>query len=377
MEGILIRRDLDSDDCPDLAAVGRPGVEVHHLVGDAAAHSVDAHGETRRHRRAIRRRSAPSDGILLAAVTLWALNYSVVKFGIQEFEPLALPVFRFGAAGLVLLVILRMREGTIGVRRGDLARLAAAGFFGVTLSQVSFVYALTFTTASDNALLGATAPIVTAVLATLVGLERSGRRHWLAAFFGLAGVVLIVVGSPGAMVFGSGLLGDALAFGNVLVSSISAILVVPLLTRYSVNRILTFEMLLGTVILLPIALPSMVAQDYSRITTEGWAALAYMIVASGIVTNLLYFTAMGRVGPSRAAIYQYLQSFLGVLFAVQLLGEGVGLVQLVGGAIVVASVILSRPPHALQASARSGTTIMEPCPELAPREADHPPSQPM
>jgi len=292
-------------------------------------------------------RGAPSDLILFAAVSLWALNYSVVKFGITEFEPLALPVFRFGVAGLVLLIILRLREGTIGVDRADLARLAVAGFLGVTLSQVSFVYALKFTTASDNALLGATAPIVTAVLATLVGLERSGRRHWTAAVFGLAGVVLIVVGSPGAVLFGSGLLGDALAFGNVLVSSASAIVVVPLLTRYSVYRVLTYEMLLGTVILLPIALPSLVLQDFSRVSTEGWAALGYMILATGIITNLLYFTAMGRIGASRAAIYQYLQAFLGVLFAILLLGEGVGIVQLIGGAIVVASVILSRSPRAV------------------------------
>jgi drug/metabolite transporter (DMT)-like permease len=282
--------------------------------------------------------------ILFAAVSLWALNYSVVKFGIGEFELLALPVFRFGVAGLVLLAILRLREGAIGVHRADLARLAVAGFFGVTLSQISFVYALKFTTASDNALLGATAPIVTAVLATVMGLERSGRRHWTAALFGLAGVVLIVAGSPGVRLFGSGLLGDALAFGNVLVSSMSAIVVVPLLTRYSVYRVLTYEMLLGTAILLPIALPSLLAQDFSRVTGEGWAALAYMILATGVVTNLLYFTAMGRIGASRAAIYQYLQAFLGVLFAILLLGEGVGIVQLVGGAIVVASVILSRLP---------------------------------
>jgi len=341
---------LDAADCPVTCIGGGPGVDTRELVGAAPTPFANTGPDRHRPRRrtpAILVRSAPSDAILLAAVTLWALNYSVVKFGIREFEPLALPVLRFGAAGLALLTILRLREGTIGVRRADLPRLAVAGFFGVTLSQVSFVYALTFTTASDNALLGATAPIVTAVLATLVGLERSGRRHWTAAVFGLAGVVLIVVGSPGAFVFGSGLLGDGLAFGNVLVSSTSAILVVPLLTRYSVYRVLTYEMLLGTGILLPIALPSLLAQDFSRVTAEGWAALGYMILATGIVTNLLYFTAMGRIGASRAAIYQYLQSFLGVLFAILLLGEGVGFVQLVGGAIVVASVILSReaPGH--------------------------------
>ncbi len=297
--------------------------------------------------RRVRARSGSSDVILLAAVTLWALNYSIVKYGISQFVPLALPVFRFGAAGLLLLAILRVREGSVGVRREDLPRLIVAGFFGVTLSQISFVYALTYTTASDNALLGATAPIVTVVVATLMGLERSNRRHWLAVLIGLVGVVLIVAGGPAVSLFQSGLLGDALAFGNVLFSSIAAILVVPLLIRYSVYRILTYEMLIGTLILAPIALPSILAQDFGRITIAGWLALAYAILATGLITNLLYFTAVGRIGPSRAAVYQYVQAFLGVLFAVLLLAEQVSLVQLVGGAIVVASVILSRTSRRL------------------------------
>lgn len=286
--------------------------------------------------------AASSDVILLIAVALWALSYTVTKFAIGQFEPLALPVFRFGVAGIVLLVILRAREGDIGVRRADLVRLAVAGFFGVTLTQVTFVYAFVFATASDIALLGATAPIVTAVLATLVGLERSGRRYWTAAVIGFVGVAMIVMGSPGSIRFGSGLLGDALALGSVVAASAATLLVVPLLTRYSVYRVLTWELLLGTAMLVPIALPALVAQDISRITPGGWAALGYLILATGVVTNLLYVTAIRRIGASRAAIYRYLQSFLGVLFAVVLLGERVGVIQLVGGAIVVGSVVLSR-----------------------------------
>jgi drug/metabolite transporter (DMT)-like permease len=133
-----------------------------------------------------------------------------------------------------------------------------------------------------------------------------------------------------------------LAFASVLTSSFSAILIVPLLTRYSVYRVLTYEVLLGTGMLLPIALPALLAQDFAQVTLEGWVALGYMILATGIVTNLLYVTAMGRIGASRAAIYRYLQSFFGVLFAVLLLAEGISVVQLLGGAIVVASVIFSR-----------------------------------
>jgi len=65
-------------------------------------------------------RAASADLLLLTAVTLWGLNYSIVKFGLSEIAPLAFPVFRFGVGGIVLLVILRLREGSIGVRREDL-----------------------------------------------------------------------------------------------------------------------------------------------------------------------------------------------------------------------------------------------------------------
>jgi len=286
--------------------------------------------------------SASADLLLFTAVTLWALNYSIVKFGLSEIAPLAFPVFRFGIGGIVLLVILRVREGSIGVRREDLPLLAMVGFFGITLSQISFVFALTNTSASDTALLGATAPIVTTLLAAAVGLERMGRRHWVAVSIGLAGVVLIVVGGAAGAKLGSNLLGDGLALTNVLVSSVSVLPILPLLRRYSAHRVLTYEMLIGTAILVPFAVPGLLAQDYAQVTLAGWGSLGYAVVFSGIVTNLLYFTAIGRVGPSRAAVYQYLQSFLAVLFAVVLLGEQITALQVLGGLVVVGSIIFGR-----------------------------------
>jgi drug/metabolite transporter (DMT)-like permease len=285
---------------------------------------------------------ASADLLLLAAVTLWGLNPSIVKFGLSEIAPLAFPVFRFGIGGIVLLVILRLREGSIGVRREDLPLLALVGLFGITLSQIGFVFALTNTSASGTALLTATAPMMTAMLAAAVGLERSGRRFWVAVSIGLGGVVLIVVGGAAGARLGSNLLGDGFALTNVFASSVSALPILPLLRRYSAHRILTYEMLIGTAILAPFAVPGLLAQDYARVTLAGWGSLGYAVIFSGIVTNLLYFTAIGRVGPSRAAVFQYLQSFLAVLFAVILLGEQITALQVLGGLVVVGSIIFGR-----------------------------------
>jgi drug/metabolite transporter (DMT)-like permease len=183
---------------------------------------------------------------------------------------------------------------------------------------------------------------MTALLAAAVGLERSGRRFWVAVSIGLGGVVLIVVGGAAGARLGSNLLGDGLALTNVFVSSVSALPILHLLRRYSAHRILTYEMLIGTAILVPFAVPGLLAQDYAQVSLAGWGSVGYAVIFSGIVTNLLYFTAIGRVGPSRAAVYQYLQSFLAVLFAVILLGEQITVLQVLGGLVVVGSIIFGR-----------------------------------
>ena len=283
-----------------------------------------------------------ADLLLLVAVSLWAANFAIVKFGVSEFNPLAFPVLRFGVGGLAMMAIVWWREGSLRVARSDLPLLVATAVLGITLNQICFVYALTNTNASDVALLGATGPIVTALLATAVGLEQLGRRHWLSVALGMTGVVLIVGGGARWSFGGSSLLGAGLALGATVFSSASALPIRPLMQRYSAWRILAFEMVVGSLLLLPVALPSLGGQDFGRVSLAGWGSLGYAVVLTGVVTNLLYFTAIDRVGPSRAAVFGYLQSFLGVLFAVALLGERVEPIQIAGGLVVIASVVLSR-----------------------------------
>lgn len=287
-------------------------------------------------------RTTSAELLLLIATALWGLNYSVVKYGLSEIEPLAFPVFRFGIGGIVLLVFLYARERSVGVRREDLPLFGLLGFCGIALNQVCFVLALTNTSASDTGLLAATGPLMTALLAAAVGLERPGRRFWVAITVGLVGVVLIVVGVPAGAKLGSGLLGDGFALAGVFASSVSAMPILRLLRRYSAHRILTYETLIGTAILMPFAVPGLLAQDYARVTPAGWGSLGYAVIGSGIVTNLLYITAIGRVGPSRAAVYQYLQTFLAVLFALTLLGEHISCLQVFGGIVVGGSIIFGR-----------------------------------
>src|SRR5262249_10777755 len=60
------------------------------------------------------------------------------------------------------------------------------------------------------------------------------------------------------------------------------------------------------------------------------------------LTNILWFTAIDRVGPSRAALFANLQPFFAVLFALVLLSERLDRWEIVGGLAIAAGIVLER-----------------------------------
>jgi drug/metabolite transporter (DMT)-like permease len=73
-----------------------------------------------------------------------------------------------------------------------------------------------------------------------------------------------------------------------------------------------------------------------------WAALAFAVLGPLVITNYLWFTAIERVGPSRATLVTNLQPFLAALFAVALLSEDLTWLQVVGGLAIGAALFLAR-----------------------------------
>jgi len=242
----------------------------------------------------------------------------------------------------------------VGIRRADLPRLACAAFIGVTLQQVLFILGLAAGTASSASILFATSPLWTVLIATLVGQERPSLRFGASLALGMVGVALVVRGSPVGDEAG-GVLGDLLLLAAALTWAAYSVMIVPLLGRYSANRVSAAVTSIGALMLLPLGLPALLATDLGTVPPGIWAVVGYAALGAVVVTNLLYFTAIRHVGASRGAAFLYLQPLFGVLFAVLLLGESVTLLQLLGGAVVLASILSGR-----RVPRRAGIVASEP-----------------
>jgi drug/metabolite transporter (DMT)-like permease len=206
---------------------------------------------------------------------------------------------------------------------------------------VLFVLGLAAGTASSTSILFATTPLWTALIAMVVGLERPGRRTWVTLFFGIAGVALVVRGSPVPGGDGS-LTGDLLVLASAIAWASYSVIVVPLLGRYSALRVSAAVTLVGALALVPLGLPALVTTDFAAVPVGVWAIVCYAALGALVLTNLLYFTAVRNVGAPRAAAFIYLQPVFGIVFAVLLLGESITPLQVTGAAVVFASILAGR-----------------------------------
>ncbi len=145
----------------------------------------------------------------------------------------------------------------------------------------------------------------------------------------------------------SDLAGILLALVPAITFAIYTTFLGPMLRQYSPYRISTVVGLAATVPLLATGIPQLGSEDWADISTLAWAAFAYGLLLSFLLTNILWFRGLERVGPNRAALYANLQPFLGAGFAVLVLGETMGTLQVVGGVVIAAAIFLAksrRPP---------------------------------
>jgi drug/metabolite transporter (DMT)-like permease len=292
------------------------------------------------------RRPEVADLMLLATVSLWALNFTVTKYVISHgFQPIAYGVLRFGGAAAFFGGFAYARERSFAIGGRDLLTLAGAALVGIFLNQLAFVYAIKLTTATTVALLFGTLPVLTGLFASLLGIERVGSRFWLAAVLAFGGAALVALGSGGGV---SGQLwGDLLGFAASATWAWYTVAVSPLLARYSALRVSAVAFTIGSIPLLLVGLPQLTSQDYGLGATI-WVLYAFAIVGPLVTANLLWFGGISRVGPSRASVFANLQPFLAAIFSLLILSEPLTRVQVAGGLAIAGGILLSRPPRRLR-----------------------------
>jgi drug/metabolite transporter (DMT)-like permease len=249
-----------------------------------------------------------------------------------------LATVRFGLAAAIFVALTLFAERTLRIERRHVAVLLLCAVL-LWLNQMSFVLALDATTATTIGLLLGAIPIFTALLGLALGRERLRARFWVAAAVSAVGVALVAVGSGGD-VSGS-YRGIALGLATCATWAGYSVAVAPLMRTYTPYRVSAVVIPAAWALVAVSGISQTREQDWS-LGWEVWALVLFATLGPLVLTNVLWFRSLHRVGPSKATLAVNLQPFLGALLAVVLLSEPLAALQVVGGVLIAVALFVAR-----------------------------------
>jgi drug/metabolite transporter (DMT)-like permease len=290
-------------------------------------------------------------GVLLT-VLIWSANFVIVKASIGVLGPLTFTAARYIVASATLLAILWRRQGTIRPPAGETRSLLVLGVVGFGCYQVLWTTGLTQIGAGDSALIVAASPVIVALLAGAVGMDRLSAPKLVGALIAFAGVA-VVIGAGQGLSLGSSLVGDALTLAAATLWAVYTVGGTRILKRVDPLRATAWTVVAGAAMLVPLGVAEAAARPPSGVTPASVVAIVYSGALAAGIANVFVFNAIRYVGPTRATAMQFLVPAGAVVLGAVVLAEPVGPPQVVGGAIIVAGVLLTRRPTVLPASVRT------------------------
>jgi drug/metabolite transporter (DMT)-like permease len=277
--------------------------------------------------------------MLLTTVLLWSLNLSVTKYILTHgLGPLPYATVRYGLAGLIFVGLTLVAERTLRIQRRHLPILVLAAL-ALWLNQLSFVFALDLTTAATIGLLLGAIPIFTAILGLVLGTEHPSRRFWLAAGVSAVGVGLVALGASSEV--SASRVGIVLGLTTGATWAIYSVTVAPLMSTYSPSRVSAVVIPMTWTLLAVVGLSRTDDQDWA-LGWQVWTLLVFATLGPLVLTNVLWFRSIHRIGPAKATLAGNLQPFVAAVLAVILLSEPLSWLQVVGGLLIGVGILFVR-----------------------------------
>jgi drug/metabolite transporter (DMT)-like permease len=292
--------------------------------------------------------TGPTKGRLLPWIALgvvwivWGSTYLAIRVVVREMPPLFTASFRFLCAGALMgavALVVDRRSGWPGTRQW--LDYSLIGILLLSVGNGIVMWAEKTVPSGTAALIVATVPVW---LLLLDGLRPGGQpwtaRVWIGTAVGLAGVALVARPEAGMgagyrpSIVGLQVACLAWTIGSLYAQSVPKRL--PLATAAAI------EMLAGSLVLATLAW--IFAEDPARMTAaspRAWAAVAYLVVFGSLVGFTAFAYCLNELPATTVGTYAYVNPVVAVFLGWLILGESLTPGLLMGGALIVLSVVLT------------------------------------
>jgi len=282
---------------------------------------------------------------LMATHVLFASGgYLITKIALREFSALTFGFWRFLVGIVSLLILAVVMNAWPKIERQDWKRIVGLAILAVPLNQLFFLVGMATTVPSHASLLYGTTAAFALLLGALLGYERVRWLKIVAIALALLGLFIVVLGAGHVNTHTPSFFGDLWIFLGVLVWASYTVLGKPIVAKYGAIPATIVILLVGSVMGLPILIPSALVQDYSQVTWVGWSSVLYAGIISTAASYVIWFALLKRVDPSQVAILTTPQPIVTTLLSAIFLGEVIRLPLIVGGLLVIGGIVMMEAP---------------------------------
>ncbi|MDE2005642.1 MAG: DMT family transporter [Rhodospirillales bacterium] len=276
--------------------------------------------------------------VTLALLTvIWGLSVPMMKFGLHDVPAGALVTLRYLVAAPCFLVLLRKPLP----KPGDLARMAALGWFGVDAGQYAQMEGVRLCAASVATMITALIPVLTVILAS-VRLRQRIRPAHVAGFALALGGIAVAVFAPGEAARSS-LTGEVLVLFSCLCIAGYYVFGAELGRRVGVLTTAAWSTIFAALGLLPVAGFAVPVADF-RLTGRVVFVALYLGVLVTVLGIWIFLRALASLPARIAGASQYGQPLVGIAASAALFGDPLGPRFLAGTALVLGGIALSAVP---------------------------------
>ena len=287
--------------------------------------------------------------LLLLATLFWGVTPSFMKVSLLEMDAFTFSTLRLFAALLVSGLLLVVSGSWKRVEKKDWILFIIIGLFGFFVFQICFPVGVKHTSASISALIMATLPVNVVLINLLLKSEKITLRTITGIVLSITGIAVIILGTKGGISLeGTYTKGVILLFLSEIGFAVYTIKSKILINRYSFYQVMFIVILFSFIPFSIISAKQLLVFPFHSVSSIAWTGIIFTGILGSCIANIIWYRGISYLGSTKTSVYANLPPVFGIIVSFIFLNETLTLLQIAGGLVIMAGVIMVNRKRAVK-----------------------------
>ncbi len=274
---------------------------------------------------------------LLALGAIWGASFLFIKVIVDETSALEVAEGRMFFGALAVGVVIAVRKMPLRRPPALWFKVAVWALVGIVVPFILIAWAEEHIASGTASVLNSSMPLFTMLFAAIFLIEEQLTPARVAGLgIGFVGIIVLTGGDVYDL-RDSTVLGQLAVVGAAACYGAGAVYARSLLKKEDPVSLTGGQLVLGTVMVLPIMLLVRGTPDYS-LSVEAWLSLLALGVLGTGIAIIIYLWLVDNVGSVRSSLVTYIIPIVGLFLGWAVLNESIGLNTVLGSALIIAGV---------------------------------------